>query len=259
MRKRLKHFLKDHPGLYKIVEYLYCAYRKIQFNVSGSGVDEKYWAKRHLNNWENKKNDWGDEKKDWIESYWNSVHHTHRKFLIDKISAFDPVSILEIGCNCGPNLRLLAEKFPYADITGIDINPMAIQKGSEWFKSAGLKNVRLFECKADELERFNDQTFDVVFTDAVLIYFGPDKIKEVIGEMIRVSAKAIILMEWNDFSAKSDPLGKYVKHWIRDYKGLLKQFVSEDAIRIEKLPENLWPSLNWKKYGALIEATIRKN
>ncbi len=56
-----------------------------------------------------------------------------------------------------------------AQIRGIDINPMAIQRGNEWLAQEGISNVRLSVGKADELEEFPDKSFDVVFTDAVLI------------------------------------------------------------------------------------------
>jgi hypothetical protein len=71
--------------------------------------------------------------------------------------------------------------------------------------------------------------------------------------MIRVSGKELILLEWNDFENEKNNLGKYNKHWVRNYKSLLKEFVSEDKIITEKIPEDLWSDKNWQKYGAVIE------
>ena len=151
--------------------------------------------------------------------------------MVETISNLNPNSILEIGCNCGPNLYLLAKKFLNAEIIGIDINSMAVQKGNEWLAQEGFSNVKLLESKADELGQFQDKSFDVVFTDAVLIYIGPDKIKEIIENMIRITRKALILMEWHSFEPDhKDPFGLGVYHF-----GC------------------------WKRWGGIIEVTININ
>lgn len=256
MKTRFIRFIGKHPLLYNFAEGCYGIFRSAKFKLYGTKSDEKYWAERHLQESERKQDDWGKGNDNWITGYWNSINHPHRKILTDAIANFKPSSILEIGCNCGPNLRILAKIFPEAKILGIDINPEAVQKGNELFKQESLLNVVLTECKADELLRFNDHSFDIVFTDAVLIYLGPDKIEKVIKEMLRVSSKAIVLMEWHDFESKHNPLGKYKRHWVRDYKTLLKEFVSADKIRIKKLPDNLWTDKNWQRFGAIIEASL---
>ncbi len=258
MRKRILYFLNKHPKLNNLAEALYSIPSGIGYLFRGSKYGENYWSVRHLNKQHSHKDDWGEENTDWIEAYRKSINHAHRKFLTEKISAINPASILEIGCNCGPNLHLLAEKFPTAEIIGIDINPLAVQKGNEWFESEKINNIKLLAGKADELDKFADKKFDVVFTDAVLIYLGPDKIRKAISEMFQVSAKALILLEWNDFSGNNGSLGKFRKHWVRDYKTLLAEFVKEDAITIEKLPDGLWSDNSWKKYGALIEVIVHK-
>ena len=124
----------------------------------------------------------------------------------------------------------------------------------------GISNVKLLESKADELRQFRDKSFDVVFTDAVLIYIGPDKIKKVIKEMIRTTHRALILVEWHSFEPESnDPYGLGVYHfkcWKRDYIALLKQYVREEQIHATKITEDIWPEENWKKIGAVIEVIM---
>ena len=113
-----------------------------------------------------------------------------------------------------------------------------------------ISNVKLSIGEVDELNKFQNKSFDIVFTDALLIYIGPDKIRKAIEEMLRVTNQALILLEWH---SKSNPLGVYVGHWMRDYATLLKEFIPENKIRITKLPGGLWGG-NWQKYGAVIEA-----
>lgn len=262
MRKRLTHFLKKFPRLYSLVAKVYgygaSRSRYLRERFWGTKITEKEWATRHLR----KGNDWNDMKHlgdndEWVKSYRDSQDHSHRHFLLENIAKFSPFySILEIGCNCGPNLYLLARKFPDAEIVGIDINPRAVQKGNEWFAQEGIKNVRLLVGKADELGRFDDKTFDIVFTDAVLIYIGPDKIKEVIKGMLRITRKALILFEWHSFSCASNPRGVYVGHWLRDYVALLREFVAEESIHTIKMPEGLWADKSWQKYGGVVEVNL---
>jgi ubiquinone/menaquinone biosynthesis C-methylase UbiE len=224
----------------------------MQRRLLGTKLEEKYWARAHLR----RGDDWGDKENDWARGYWDSRDHSHRSFLIDRISRFSPSSVLEIGSNCGPNLYILAKRFPNAELMGVDINSEAVQKGNEWFAQEHISNVKLTEGKADDLRLFQDKSFDVVFTDAVLIYVGPDKIRQVITEMLRVTRKALILLEWHDFDSSSTPLGTYVGHWMRDYVALLKELVPEEEIRVSKLPRELWADPKWQKWGAVIETVV---
>lgn len=255
MRDKLKSFLKHWPNLYGLVKRGYFAFYSTlhKLHLLDTKSEERHWATRH--HYEG--NDWGNQKDEWVRSYWDSQNHSHRNFLIERICKFPPSNILEVGCNCGPNLYLLAKKFPNARIIGIDINPLAIQSGNGWFAEEGISNVKLLDGKADELGQFQDQSFDVVFTDAILIYIGPDKIKKVIEEMLRVTRQTLILLEWHCFDSKSDPLGVYVGHWMRDYETLLKEFVPEKKIQVIKMPEELWSDENWQKYGGIIEVTMK--
>jgi len=229
-------------------------------------IKDEEWARRHLH----------DEG--WVESYWKTRDHPHRAFLVERISKFSPIhSILEIGCASGPNLYQIAKKFPDADVKGIDINPMAVQKGNEWFRKEGLSNVKLEVGKAQEPTGYADKSFDVVFTDAVLIYIHPNEIRQVIMEMLRMG-RVLVLNEWYTFNKwlalllntyyylrlkskeyrlslepKSTSLGLFVGHWARDYKILFQEFVPKEKVHITKLPNKLWNDKGWQRWGAIIE------
>ena len=49
--------------------------------------------------------------------------------------------------------------------------------GNEQLAQEGIPSVRLMVGKADELDQFQNSSFDIVFTNALLIYAGPDKIR----------------------------------------------------------------------------------
>jgi len=216
--------------------------KRLARKIFGTQVDELYWRFRHI----------FDKK--WVESYISeeSINHPHRKFLIDIISKYSPFeNVLEIGCASGPNLYLLAKKFPDLEFYGIDISKKAIEVGKNFFKKENINNVFLYSGKVEGLKRFKDKSIDIIFTDAVLIYEGPDKISQIIKEMLRVVKKAIILCEWHSDSPKS----VYKYHWIHNYKSLFSQFIPGQKVRITKLPKNLWEE-DWRELGYFIEVIL---
>lgn len=264
MKEQLKHLLRKWPALYNLVAQIYAnlSLYLIAERIVGTRAREREWATRHRrkgNDWNNKR--YSSEDNEWVLSYWDSRNHNHRPFLLERIVSFSPISsILEIGCNCGPNLYLIAQRLPEIEIQGIDINPVAIQKGREFFASEGISNVRLSVAKADELGQFQDKSLDVVFTDATLIYIGRDKIQGIIEEMVRVTRKGLILVEKHSFEPKNkDQHGLGIRRcglWQRDYAALLKQFVPEEQIRITKITEDMWADPGWQETGAIIQVAL---
>lgn len=245
MRDKLILFLKQHPLLYHFARSFYWKMSGLKAQILGTKMNERRW------------NDKGIEE---IKKGFSNLNHSHRQLLLKKISAFQPIySILEVGCGYGPNLYLLAQKFPNIALTGIDINSPSIQEGNKFLTKEKISNVKLSIGKVNELNKFQDKSFDIVFTDALLIYIGPDKIKKTIQEMLRITRRALILVEWHYKEQNKDPQGLGVYHWgcwKRNYVNLLKQFVPEDKIRITKIPKELWPAENWQNLGYIIEVKI---
>ena len=94
--------------------------------------------------------------------------------------------------------------------------------------------------KADELECFDDNTIDVLFTDALLLYIRPDKIKKVIREMERIARKALVYNEWH---CEDKEFLWHDGHWIYNYRVVLSEYFSTDNIKISKLEKDLWAGL----------------
>jgi ubiquinone/menaquinone biosynthesis C-methylase UbiE len=238
--KGLRHIAIRHIA---IIEVWHCL-RRIVETLLGTKFNELVWRFYHV------------YKRGWAEGYISagSFSHPHRQLLVEKISANNPFTdVLEIGCASGPNLYLLAKKFPNARFVGVDINPEAVRQGKLFFKQQGIRNVSLFVGKADELERFPDKSFDVVFTDAVLLCIGPDKIRKVATEIQRVARKAIILVEHHS-EQESDSGGHTEKWWLRNYTKLFQPFSNQ--INTTKIPPEIWGG-NWGEFGYIIEVKIR--
>lgn len=238
---KIKSFLKKWPAFYYLFQNFWHGLRRIaETYIFGTRIREWYWEKRKL--------EWAQ---DCLKP--ESILHPHRQLLIEKIASYMPLdSILEIGCGSGPNLILLAKKFPNVKIKGLDINQRAIEVGNGWFSREDISNVKLLIGKADELSQFQDKSFDIVLTDATLIYIGPDKIKKVASEMERIAKKAIILVEHH--SEEESAFGIYNKgNWLRNYKKLFQSFGSQ--IRATKIPPEIWGG-DWGELGYIIEVIL---
>ena len=199
--------------------------------------DEFYWKNRPLND---SKRDWDYNSNNWITDYYCSALHEHRKVIIEELKKLQPFkSLLEIGCNIGPNLLRIRDIFPKIKLVGVDINEMAITEGKKI-----LKNVDLRVANIDKLP-FKKKGFDMVLADAVLIYVGPDKIEGVISEMCRVSKKGIILVEWHDEDSISGITKEF--HWCRNYKVLLEEFGYK--VQTQRITRENWDTKKWFTLG----------
>jgi len=207
--------------------------------------NSRYWKKRKLND---KNRDWEtNTAKNWIDEYWKSRNHPHRQVILNTLTDLFPFdSLLEVGCNCGPNLSLIQKRFPSVKLVGVDINRKAILEAHK-----RLSNVVLHRWRADKLA-FSNKIFDILLTDALLIYIEPREIRKVIEEFIRVTKKAMVFCEWNTFGSK---LGeKIYDHWSRDYVKLLNDYNID--VQLLKLTEKDWPGEKWSRVGYIIKAVL---
>ena len=217
--------------------------KRVLDKTLGTKTDEIYWRFRHFFD------------KSWAENYIiENADHPSKQLLIEIITKYTPLkSVLEVGCASGPNLYALSKKFPDARFFGIDISKKAIRVGTAWISDKKIKNIELFEGKADELGRFPDKSVDIILSVAMLIYVGPDKIDRVIEEMIRVTRKAVILIEWNsekEYSYEFD-------HWAYNWKALFEK-QGETNISLTKLKSEDSAG-GWKELGHLVEVLKNSN
>lgn len=179
----------------------------------------------------------------------------HRQWLAQHLLAIpDMKQILEIGCGWGANLEVLAKRDRSLKLAGVDINLPSIKKGQVRFMSLGLENIKLFEGRANNLEKFKDGSIDVVFTDAVLLYIGPDQIEGCIREMKRVARKAVVFLEMHQEGICIG--GRYTRDgWVRDYGVLCRKVLSAD-VHIRPMPSEARPAGRWPVFGTLVEIRL---
>jgi len=120
--------------------------------------------------------------KSTFEDYPDYIQRSQEKFFKKIDSELKPSSVLEVGCGHGRLLKIFGDRG-----AGVDFGESQIERA----KNAGL-NVVL----ADAMKLpFPDNSFDIVYTNCVLMHILPKHIDEVRNEIIRVSKKWILHCE----------------------------------------------------------------
>lgn len=132
-------------------------------------------------------------------------------------------TVLEVGCNRGDNLDAFYDK----NVTGVEPAPYA----RELARKRGW-NVR--NATADDLP-FRDKTFDLVLTVGVLIHVPPERLSRSICEIVRVSRKFILAVEYDaPTPTPIDYRGQRAGIWKRPYGSIYGNF--HDVIQIATGP-----------------------
>lgn len=201
----------------------------------GTRLQEWVWRGRHL------------YRRGWARGHLETLRHPHRDQIVEAVLAFQPESVLEIGCASGANLLRLRERLPRARLVGLDINPEAIRVGHQYF--ARDPAIQLGLGHADQLSALAQQ--DVVLCDAVLMFIAPDRIHKVMNEIARTARKGIVLNEYHSAGTVNGHFDG--GRWVYDLVALLREAVPAHA-RIETHKSAFTGGL-WDRYGTLI--TVR--
>ncbi|MDR3552722.1 MAG: methyltransferase domain-containing protein [Clostridia bacterium] len=83
--------------------------------------------------------------------------------LVNRIHLEKPEKILDIGCGPGNSSEVLAQRYPDADILGIDNSPAMIEAARVQYP-----DIRFMQCDANRNLRILDRDFDIVFSNACI-------------------------------------------------------------------------------------------
>ena len=209
-------------------------------NIFGSFIQKFIWRWKHI------------YVKDWTKTSLGSIDLAHRDQLTSVIASCNNVqSVLEIGCASAPNLRLLREKLPSVQLSGIDINKKAIRTAHDYFRSVNDDKVNLIAKAADQLDDFQDKSFDVVFSQAVMIYISPPNISKVIEEMLRLSSNLVVFNEYHLDGADEGFFDN--GRWVYDYYTIIRRNYPEATISMQKTD---FKGGSWDLYGKLITVKL---
>lgn len=182
----------------------------------------------------------------------------HRRWLVDAVLAFgvDAGGVLDVGCGKAQNLVLLAQARPGIRLEGIDISHSAIEAARVELDSRNLARIKVGLGGTDDLSTFDDGTFDVVVSDAVLMYLSPEQLSSALREMLRIARKGLVLGTWHQEQTKVGVAARYDEGaWIHDYRRLLGN-TKGIKVDIQRYPEGTWQDARWLRYGVLVVVSV---
>ena len=106
--------------------------------------------------------------------------------LAELMAAEGPASrVLDLGCGFGKSTVPIAERFPAAQVEGLDFSAPCLRLAADTARQAGIENVRYRQRDAADTE-FPDESFDVVTSTMLLHELPPNALDRVLGEAQRV-------------------------------------------------------------------------
>ena len=206
---------------------------------------------------------WKDRQIDWKEAYFDTLDHPHRDYLIKILETQPPRSVLEIGCASGPNLYRIKKAFPDCRVCGCDINEEAIKTADfifrqEWpekhFEKPAIDSIADIDFRVGGIESvpFHGEYFDLVITDATLIYIDPKTMPRALREMRRLSYDKFLMIEFHSTSwLKRKALNLASGYFAYDYKKLLSEKYFKNIV-LTKVPKDMWGGTPWNDFGYFI-------
>ena len=136
-------------------------------------------------------------------------------FLVRIVSRYakPDARILEIGCNVGRNLEYLFRVGFREGLTGIEISEEAVALMKETFPEMAA-NARIYNSPAEDIvETLEDQSFDLVFTMAVLEHIHTSS-EWLFHEIVRITRQYLVTIE--------DERGYNGRHFPRNYREIFE-------------------------------------
>lgn len=128
---------------------------------------------------------------------------------------FAPQRILDIGVAVGHSLFGLAQAFPDAQITAIDVSPPMLRYAAARAVSLDIDNIEFIQASGEDLSQFDNQPFDVVMTSIFLHELSGSALPRLLTEAYRVLAPGGLMLHLEQ-PQYTDRMPKY-EQFIRDW------------------------------------------
>ena len=171
----------------------------------------------------------------------------YRFSLFKKIDLKKITSALDYGCGYGVNMNILKKQKKEIELSCMEIS-------NERLTMLDIINDNIYKMSFNKLKISNlpklEKEFDLVYSDAVLIYVRPKKIDELLKNLIKSSKKEILLHELTyEFSKER------INHLhIHNYRSIIKKINPKLKINFIK---SIKPGSPWSTHGTKI--IIKKN
>lgn len=167
----------------------------------------------------------GDKYFQEQESY--ETRQKRSEWLSEEIAKLPVNSVLEIGCGYGKQLKNLSSK-KKARFFGIDFSHSQLLKAQEFM----LEKIPLAEADAARLP-FLDNSFELVFSSAVILHNPKKQARQILSEMIRTSRGYLLHNEDKNVSST-----RYTYNLPSFYKALGFEILRQEQIPVAANPAN---------------------
>lgn len=157
---------------------------------------------------------WETSSTDYIR--WE-IYQPDEPEILTLLHKVEPGSVLELGCGAGRNTRYFSAAQRYA---GIDISMSLLRRAVE---RQGPNLLGILHGDVTELP-FADATFELVFSDSTVQHVTPDKIRQCVAEIVRVSSEYICLIEYTEEEREDGEWFKQIHMFKHDYRKLFEPY-----------------------------------
>ena len=179
-----------------------------------------------------------------------AAHEARGPFWSGLLRAYEPRSVLEVGCNLGANLRWIVEGVDPRFVVGVDVNEGALARLRK-------RDPRANALYASGLELpFRDGAFDLVFTMGVLIHIGTADLAAVMSEIVRCSGRYVLCGEYfADEETSVEYRGESGALFKRDYGSLYGSLFPELELAESGFlsREDGWDDVTWWLFERALE------
>ncbi|MGL5837928.1 MAG: class I SAM-dependent methyltransferase [Sphingorhabdus sp.] len=126
-----------------------------------------------------------------------------------------PRRILDLGCTIGHNVVPLALAFPDTEVIAIDTAAPSLRYGHARAQALGAHNLKFIQMNAEDMNAFEDESFDWVQTTMYLHELSGSALPRIIGESARILAPGGLMLHLEQ-PQYSDAMPLY-EQFIRDW------------------------------------------
>jgi SAM-dependent methyltransferase len=127
-------------------------------------------------------------------AYNDSIGRTMAEWVKQKLPDLKPRRILDLGTTTGHNLLPVAQAFPDAEVTGVDVGAPVLRYAAARASALGVDNVRFIQADAANLAQFHDGSFDFVMTTMFLHELSLASMDAIFREAYRLLAPGGLML-----------------------------------------------------------------
>ena len=160
-----------------------------------------------------------------------------QEMLISQLRTLEFQSFFEAGCGFGWNIKRVKEEFPTARVGGVDFSLSQLKNSLAYTNGLSIPVTNGDACCLP----FQDNAYDVAFSLGVFMNIHPDRIETALREMMRVSGKYIIHLEYDQDHTTPE---------LREKRAFKTNIVSHDYVGMYKnLGGRILSFLTYEDFG----------